>query len=426
MKKLHIFTCAACNYIPKVRLLFRSLRQHHPEAVLHLALADELPEGIDLSAEPFDCVMNPSELDIPGWRGWVFCHEIVELATAIKPFYLLKLLERDDCGQVLYLDPDMVVFSRLDDILAALAEHSVALTPHLTEPEVTVEGVIDHEISVLKHGVFNLGFVGVANREAGRRFARWWGDRLYHFCRAETHNGLFTDQKWIDLVPALFDDYVVLRSPRFNVATWNLRTRPITWSPATGYEVAGSPLGFYHFTGFDSGAHRLMLGKYGADSPDANRLVNWYAGEEQKLKGDPLSSVPWRFGVYSDGARISKVERFVYRERVDLQRAFPNPFSVEEAGGFRGWMQSQGCLEYPDLFDEHLVKAELLRMSFSITPGYQVETTDSTRRLGDFAQQALKDPRFGLALLKQVWRLFRQDGVKGVMARLRRLTAGRQ
>ena len=49
MTQVHVFTSAAFNYIPKVRMLFNSLREHHPEWRLHLALADELRDNIDLS-----------------------------------------------------------------------------------------------------------------------------------------------------------------------------------------------------------------------------------------------------------------------------------------------------------------------------------------------------------------------------------------
>lgn len=418
MKKLHIFTCAACNYVPKVRLLFQSLREHHPEAVLHLALADEIPPGVDLSNEPFDQVMGPAELDIPSWRGWTFCHEIVELATAIKPFYLLKLLQREDCGKILYLDPDMVVFSRLDDILERLDKASVALTPHLTEPEVALDGVIDNEICCLKHGVFNLGFVGVANTPGGERFARWWADRIYHFCRAETHNGLFTDQKWIDLAPALFDDLTILKSPRFNVATWNLRTRPITWDAEQGYRVAGKPLGFYHFTGFDSGAHFIMLKKYGGDSPDAERLVSWYASEEKRLKGDPLSSLRWRFGSYSDGKRIGKVDRYIYRERVDLQRAFPNPFDADSPQSYIRWLETQGRIEYRELFEAADPQAALLKLSMSITAGFRPQGRDPATSLGSYLRDAVLDPGYGLSLTRHALRILRLEGWRGIKSRL--------
>ena len=69
---LHVFTCAAVNYLPKVRILCRSLRQHHPEAVIHVALADERPAWLDLAGEPFDSVLEIRDLGIPDWRRWTF------------------------------------------------------------------------------------------------------------------------------------------------------------------------------------------------------------------------------------------------------------------------------------------------------------------------------------------------------------------
>ncbi|MGK9608183.1 hypothetical protein O6455_24120, partial [Salmonella enterica subsp. enterica] len=92
---------------------------YHPDWVVHLALSDEVPAGLDLSAEPFDEIHPISSLDIPDANGWAFCHTIVELSTAIKPFLLAHLLDRPDCAGVIYLDPDTVLFSPLNDVLEA-------------------------------------------------------------------------------------------------------------------------------------------------------------------------------------------------------------------------------------------------------------------------------------------------------------------
>jgi len=185
MSEIHIFTSAAFNYMPKVRMLFQSLRRLHPEWRLHLALADELRPNFDLSEEPFDEVMEAVDLNIPGWRGWAFCHTIVELATAIKPFMLAHLLKQPGCKKVIYLDPDIVTFSRLDDIVEALDSANVVLTPHQTKPEQSLTAVMDNEICSLKHGVYNLGFIAVSGTEIGHEFADWWSKRVYHFCRAD-------------------------------------------------------------------------------------------------------------------------------------------------------------------------------------------------------------------------------------------------
>jgi hypothetical protein len=438
MKKTHVFTSAAFNYIPKVRMLFQSLREHHPEFVLHLALADCRRDDIDLSGEPFDELMPVEELDIPGVRGWAYCHRIVELATAIKPFALKKLLEREDCGAVLYMDPDTVAFSRLDDVLTALDSNSLVLTPHLSSPENSMQGVLDNEISCLKHGTYNLGFVGVKADEEGMRFAKWWSDRLYHFCRDDIPNGLFTDQRWIDLVPAFFDRVHIMRTARLNVATWNLRTRSFSGSKVAGYFVDGQPLGFYHFTGFDSGAHRVMVDRNAAGNTAVVELVDWYMEATRELGADPLAKVPWAYGVFSDGTKISNDQRVVYRERRDLQKIYPDPF---DASGYAAWWARSAKLDHPDLFNPAKRAAGLAFLS-SVTPGYGGPSAVMPSGMDPATREAQNDinPLVEEAALGEImtpvqgkvlsvplasvwvraWRVLLAEGITGIVQRLRR------
>ncbi len=353
VKTLHVFTSAAVNYLPKVRILCRSIRRYHPEAVIHLALADERPQWLRTEDEPFDSILGIGALGIPNYRTWSFAHSIVELSTAIKPFALQHLLALPDCETVLYFDPDMVLFSRVDDVLTTLARSNLALTPHQTKPEETLDAIVDNEVASLKHGIFNLGFIGVKNSAEGRRFAAWWAERTYHLCRAEVESGLFTDQKWVNFAPVFFDDVAIIKSSRHNVATWNLTTRRMTGDFETGYRVDGEPLGFYHFTGFDSGAHRIMAIKNAATSPAVQQLITWYEREIAIADRDPVSEWPWAFGRFSNGTPIEPGHRWFYRENRDLQRAFPDPY---DASGDRltylGWCNSEGKLRYPDVFSE--------------------------------------------------------------------------
>lgn len=350
---LHVFTCAAVNYLPKVRILCRSIRQHHPEAVIHLALADQPPEWLDIAAEPFDSLLPLGRLGIPNAHAWSFTHSIVELSTAIKPYALRHLLGLPDCGAVLYFDPDMVLFSRVDDILGMLGTSNLVLTPHLTHPEQSLAGILDNEVSCLRHGIFNLGFIAVANTGEGRRFADWWAERLYRFCRADVENGLFTDQKWVDFAPVFFDDVAIMKSSRHNVATWNLATRRVTGNFHDGFEVDGEPLGFYHFTGFDSGAHRIMAEKYATASPAVQELIAWYEKQVAIAESDPISRWPWAYGRFSDGTPVEPCHRWLYREHSDLQRAFPDPYDAEAgATTYLAWCHTEGARRYPEFFGE--------------------------------------------------------------------------
>jgi hypothetical protein len=409
---LHVFTCAAVNYLPKVRALCRSIRRHHPEATIHLVLADERPAWLSLEDEPFDSVMPIDTLGIDNWRAWSFTHNIVELSTAIKPFALQRLLERPDCETALYFDPDMVLFSRVDDIIATLGESNLALTPHQTEPERTQEAVLDNEVTSLRMGVFNLGFIGVKNGAEGRRFAAWWADRTYHFCRAEVHNGLFTDQKWINFAPIFFDGVAILKSPRHNVATWNLTTRTFTGDVHSGFRVNSQPLGFYHFTGFDSGAHRVMAVKNASGNTAVQELIGWYERETAPARGDPVNQTPWAFGRFSDGTPINPQHRWVYRERRDLQAAFPDPYEVRsDKLSFLDWCRSEGRVRYPEFFGKGVGALTYAPWSekASLSPGMAL-------RLG----LMLFAPRSGRPLRSRFAKLLRREGLGGIARRLRR------
>lgn len=351
MGKTVAFTSAAQNYLPKVRKLFDSLRKHHPEFELVLALADVPDPSIDFSLEPLDRVIAIDDLPIPDRRRWIFFHTIVELSTAIKPYVLEQLIAEPGVDRVLYFDPDMVVFSRLDDLLTTLDGSNLALTPHVTIPETDLAAIRDNEIAALKHGIYNLGFLGVRPTDEGRRFAAWWRERIHHFCVADIPGGLFTDQRWVDLVPACFDGVAILKSPRFNVATWNLTQRHVEGSMERGFSVNEKPLGFYHFTGFDSGAHRVMMGKNAAGNAAVAELVQWYTDSTQFDEGDAVSNIPWAFGTYSDGTPIPAIHRRLYRLRPDLQDTFPDPFFTTSSG-LKQWMQFQGPLEHPEFFEK--------------------------------------------------------------------------
>lgn len=419
MNRIHVFTSAACNYLPKVRALVASLRRHHPDWRIHLALADERPPGIDLATEGFDEIHPVADLDIPAHRGWTFCHGIVELSTAIKPFLLRRLLARDDCRAVVYLDPDTVLFSPLTEVVEAVAAANIALTPHLTTPEASLEGVMDNEIAALKHGTYNLGFLAVGATDVGRAFAGWWADRCYHFCRDAIPHGLFTDQRWIDLVPAFFPGTAILRSNRLNVASWNVSTRRVTGDVPDDVFVDGEPLGFYHFTGFDSGAHREMAWKHAADQPAVRSLIEWYAATIADLGRDPLAAVPWAFGRFGDGEPIPAAARLVYRERVDLQQAFPDPFATDR-GGFRRWWEQQGPLEYPELFTEPISAAAVAALTERLSPGFTAGRGSPTGGgLRSVVERALIDPNFRGQVAGRAWELLRTEGVGGFLRRLR-------
>ena len=331
-----VFTSITLNYLPKAQVLARSLKRHNPGLRFCLAVSEPVAEDLRAVEPAIDEVLTVDDLPIPDRETWLFRHSQVEMCTAIKSIVLEHLLERPDTEAVIYLDPDMAVFSPLTPVLAALETADVVVTPHLCEPETEHQAILDNEMCALRHGVYNLGFLAVADRPEGRRFARWWKDRLEHFCRDDIARGLFTDQRWIDLAPAFFPTCKILRHPGCNVATWNLTRRRVEGDFDRGFTVNGQPLVFYHFSGFDGGAQGSMLLRYGADQPALFRLRNWYVEEAARLDKHGFRRRRWRYATYDNGEPIRPEHRACYWDRADVRPFFPHPFAAA-GNSFWAW-----------------------------------------------------------------------------------------
>lgn len=340
-----VYTSVNNSYIPKARVLAKSVKKFHPDWHFVLLLSDTLPLNFDLEKEPFDEVLKIDQLNLPNFKSWVFSHAIVELCTAVKGPAAEFLAQRHDVKKIMYLDPDIKVFNSLTCLDEMLDESDILLTPHLLNMETHVDAIMDNEISALKHGVYNLGFFAAKTSAQGLEFIKWWSSRLYSFCRDDIPNGLFTDQRWCDLAPAFFSNLKIVRDLGCNVATWNIAHRPLTKDETGVYYVARVPLKFYHFTSYDNGNGFMMLEKYSSSKSIAYELWDGY-GKDLKIEGQGSRELSdWIYGKYDDGNPISSQARNVYRDRPDIRARFPDPFSVSEPSYSEWWYRENGTIK---------------------------------------------------------------------------------
>ena len=231
MGSVSCFTSFTFSYLGRALILAETLKAAHPNWKLYALMVDEPPPGVDVPAalSKFDHVVYARELGFERWKAWLFKHDIVEASTAVKGKMARHLLDKG-YEYVVYLDPDIAVFHQLDSIIENMGNNSICLTPHQVAPNKTPGYVKDNELTSLLYGVYNLGFAAIKNDDVGNSFAQWWDERTYEACYDDVGNGVFTDQKWCDLVPALFPRVYIERDPGCNVASWNLSTRKISVS----------------------------------------------------------------------------------------------------------------------------------------------------------------------------------------------------
>lgn len=339
--KVAAYTSCSANYLPKARVLAETLKAFHPDAVLVLLLCDDLPAIVDFSKERFDYVFQPQDLGYD--RSWMFEHNVMELCTAVKGRGLLKLMELVPAADLyLYLDPDVAVYSSLDPVLTYMGANEIGLVPHITAPEGFDVGVRLTELSVLRHGTYNLGHLVLRPGVQSRSMASWWADRLDRYCFDDPEYGLFTDQRWCDLIPSIFEKVAILRQPNLDVASWNVGSRELTWSDNndSNYSIDGFPLITYHFSGTGpTGAHRRVREALSPTNGAQAEIERNYEEAIERNGQSILARWPFQGDFFDDGTPVSTMARRFYRRNRDLKAAFPDPFAVN-GSCYLHWLQA--------------------------------------------------------------------------------------
>ena len=331
------------GYLNRARVLFASVKRHHPDWHCVALITDKPPEDFAWEDhEDFDELVYADELGLDDFDKWMFKHDIVEVCTAVKGPFLLQACDRD-FDAAIYLDPDTCLFGALTSVLEALETHEIALTPHQLTPDENRSVIIDNEVMSLKTGIYNLGFLAIRTTGEGRRMAQWWNDRLLGFCFDDIPQGLFVDQRWCDHVPGFFEGVKILRDPGLNVASWNLSNRKIFIDKTGGILVNGSPLGFWHFTKLGP-VGDVMTKRYAQKNFQVYELWKWYRTQVVKATPKTVPAGYWTYGLFESGRPISKAHRVLYRDRKDLQAAFPFPYR-QGPGTFEEWLQNEGLLD---------------------------------------------------------------------------------
>jgi hypothetical protein len=217
----HCFTSIPVSLLDRARVLAETVKRHHPNWTMWLCLVDAEPDGFELDplGEDFDRVAHASEL--------------------VNGSMLERILTHG-AERVCYLDSAVALFNPLVHVEEALDSHSLVLTSHQ-----------DH-----------LGFLAMRNDENGRHFSDWWA----------RHSREVSD----DAVPEdFFDGMHVLRNIGYNVASWNLADRPLSFTESGDILAGNELLRFFHFTKVDWSGE-LELARAARGHTEVFELLRWY------------------------------------------------------------------------------------------------------------------------------------------------------
>jgi hypothetical protein len=340
-------TIISANYLAYAKVLAASVARHAVQAEFRVLIVDRpTPEIARAVADSGLRASFAQDLPLAGFDRLAYKFDLVELNTALKPTFMKSVLQAG-VDTVVYLDPDIELYSDPSPIFAALKSAEIVLTPHALAP--AMDGLRPSDIDFLRNGAYNLGFVAVRSGPTSAAFLDWWERRCLQFGFIDTGFGTFVDQKWADLAVAYFDSVAILRHPGCNVAYWNLHEREVS-ARADGYRVGTEPLIFFHFSGVKADKpatlspyqtrHALVPGTALAT------LVAGYCARLLAHGHEGYRKLTYTYGKLGDGAPISgpmrralcvvdPVEGDPFDPASSFQRGLRRPLATHRRGPFQ-------------------------------------------------------------------------------------------
>ena len=218
-------TVSSLSHLYKVAALFDSVREQEPAMPLAVLIVDAKPgfeSGMFAHLEKVT-VCFPADLKKVPLAESIFnkYHKKSQqdaLRWSAKSLLMTFLLEHQGYERALYVDNDIYFFGPFRFLFKALESHPLILTPHRRPLD-----PFDHPDKFhldFRDGQFNGGFIGAA--QSGLEALKWWPRACLYKCERDDPNGLFVDQKYMDVLFTRTDNAKVIRHEGCNVAVWNL------------------------------------------------------------------------------------------------------------------------------------------------------------------------------------------------------------
>lgn len=359
MKNNVVFTICAKNYIGLAQILEKSVLKHNIDTDFLIFVADEVLDEEILFSLPSNVFIakDTVNIDKSTWSDMSFKYNLTEFCTSIKPAVFSHLLENTSYEKIIYLDPDIYVFSSLKPIYAMLDQHSIVLTPHMTRISEKYQGDLP-DTDFLGNGIFNLGFCGIRSDLTAVRMMKWWHSKLLENCFIDPYLNTFTDQKWMDYLPAFFsaEELLITRHLGLNIAPWNFFERKISIKDdqmmVTAREAENElfPVIFVHYSGYNYTELKngiVIQNNVSSlhDYADIKLLTDKYAQyiKENREWFDRFIHLNYSYNYFEDGSVISGFHRRLYRSLITKGEKFEKPFS-SSSSSFHARLKKAGMI----------------------------------------------------------------------------------
>jgi hypothetical protein len=341
--QLQLCTVASRQYLPYARALAESITRTNPGAVLWVLLAEDLRHETDRDAEPFRALWNEDLCIDPAELHRMYLIHRGDFLAVAKPYLLRHVVEMTG-EPALFIDSDIQVYAGLEDIGDRIADRGVVLFPHITGP-FPLDGCLPNDTMILNAGTYQAGMIGIGPR--GLEALTFLESRLRRECHVNAAEARVNEQRWLDLLPSLFDVHVE-RDKGINVGYWNLHERPLS-RDGDRIQAGDRELRAFHFSGYEFDQPE-QLSKHNpvnprislATQPIVRELCAAYQQAVLAWGYEAARAVPMGLDVLPNGRSIDERLRETYRAAViagDFGVAAypPDAYVPTDAEAFLDW-----------------------------------------------------------------------------------------
>lgn len=258
-------TIITADYFPRALALYKSVAKYDTAIELQVLIADNKPVTNIPGNFPKLKIRAINELDnFPLVRELYkkYAHiNIDNFRWSMKPVFASWLLE-NGYDKLIYLDCDMFFVNDHQFLFDELDSHGFILTPHWnnTDPLFHKESFLSNFTS----GIFSAGFFGATKK--GLPALHWWANACHFMMGNNIGLGVHDDQRYLDILPVLFETTKIIRHRGCNIGSWNHKESSRTERNGEVFINEKYPVIFIHFDEMLAGeilkGHDPLLARY--------------------------------------------------------------------------------------------------------------------------------------------------------------------
>ena len=224
LKRNTFCTIISPDYYPYAQALLESLEMHSSKKVmLEVLLSEKIEdktffksfESTNLKVTFLEEIHDPITEKL---YSKYYYKKKDAFRWSMKSVFIKYLLEIKGYEKVIFLDPDLFFFNDPHFLFEMLDEYRVILSPHWrcsVNPEMDMT---NFKLN-FRDGIYNGGFIGVRND--AQEIMDFWTNLCLVACEKSFSEGLYDDQKYLDILHSLFEGIGVVRHKGCNLASWN-------------------------------------------------------------------------------------------------------------------------------------------------------------------------------------------------------------